>query len=78
MKGMSSNPAFCSRQVQLDQVVQSVVQFTFESPLMDGDATSSLSNLFQRLTTLMEKILLLYLIGIPHVAVFVLVSAVSL
>lgn len=52
---MSSNPVSCSRQVQLDQVVQSIVQLSFESPLRDGDATASLSNLFQRLTTLMVK-----------------------
>lgn len=70
---MSSNAVSCSRQVQLDQVVESIAQLSFESPLRDGDATTSLSNLFQHLTTLMVKILFLYLIGISHVAIFVLV-----
>lgn len=66
---MLSNPLSCSRQVQLDQVVQSIAQLSFECPLRGGDATTSLSNLFQRLTTLMVKILFLYLIGISHIAV---------
>lgn len=53
MKGnicMSCGAASCSRQVQLDQVVQSIIRFTFESALMD-EAATSLSNLFQCLTT---------------------------
>lgn len=64
--------------MQLDQVVESIAQLSSESPLRDGDATTSPSNLFQHLTTLMVKILFLYLIGISHVAIFVLVCCSTL
>lgn len=69
---MSSNPVSCLGQVQLDQVVQSITLVSFESSLRDGDAKTSLSNLFQRLTILMVKILFLHVTGISRAAIFVL------